>query len=73
MEFNYNGNTIILTKLDSEEYDLFLERGNIIIKNILIIKNYKELVKLSHIYINYKYKNCIYPVSLLDKIKKLQV
>ena len=63
MEFNYNGNTIILTKLDSEEYDLFLERGNIIIKNILIIKNYKELVKLSHIYINYKYKNCIYPVS----------
>ena len=59
MEFNYNGNTIILTKLDSEEYDLFLKRGNIIIKNILIIKNYKELVKLSHIYINYKYKNLL--------------
>tara|TARA_Y100000768_G_C23943051_1_gene666141 strand:+ start:993 stop:1214 length:222 start_codon:yes stop_codon:yes gene_type:complete len=71
MEFNYNGKLIILTKLESEEYDLFLERGNIIIKNLNNIFNYKELVMLSHIYINYTYKHCIYPNNLLEKIKLL--
>ena len=73
MEFSYQGKTIILKKLDSEEFDLFLERGNIIVKNLNNITNYKQLVKLSHIYINYKYKQCIYPINLLNKIKLLKI
>lgn len=71
MEFEKNGKSIILDINKSENYDLFIERGNFIINNIDKINSIDELIKLSHIYINYKYLNCIYEKELLDIIKNL--
>ena len=72
MEFYDNGKSIILEKSFGEDHDLFLLRGNIIIKNISDYDNFDMINKLSQIYINYNYKNCVYSKNLLDKIKKLK-
>jgi len=72
MEFSYNGITIMLEKDFNENNDMFIRRGNFIIKNIKSTNNFNELVKLSYIYIYYTFYNCIYNKDLLDKIKNLQ-
>ena len=71
MEFSYNGIIIILEKDFNENEDMFIERGNFIIKHIKAIDNFNELVKLSYIYIYDKFYNCIYNKDLLDQIKDL--
>jgi len=71
MEFSYNGIIIILEKDFNENEDMFIERGNFIIKHIKTIDNFNELVKLSYIYIYDKFYNCIYNKDLLDQIKDL--
>ena len=72
MEFSYNGIVILLKKDLNENNDMFIKRGNFIIKNIKSINNFNELVTLSYIYIYYTFYNCIYNKDLLDKIKNLQ-
>lgn len=71
MEFSYNGNTILLNYDNNELYDLFLIRGNFIIKNIDNIKYFDDLIKLSHIYIYNKYYGCTYNKSILDRLNNL--
>ena len=72
MEFTLNGKTIILNKNINESKDVFIERGNIIIKNIDKFKNINELITLTNIYINNKYYNCIYDKELLNSINCLE-
>ena len=71
MEFTHNGKTIMLKNNHGENYDLFLIRGNFIIKNIDKIETLNELIKLSHIFINYKLNKCIYNNELISKINNL--
>ena len=68
MEFSNNGRIIMLDYNETENIDLFIKRGNFIIKNIDKFNNYDELIKISFIYIYYKYLNCIYDKELLNKL-----
>ena len=72
MEFTLNGKTIILEKNINESKDIFIKKGNIIIKNIKNFKNINELIRITNIYINYKYYNCIYDKEILNCIKCLE-
>ena len=69
MEFYCNGNIIFLDKNENENIDMFLKRGKFIIKNINNCSSFNELIKYSHIYIYYKYYNCIYNKTLMNKLK----
>lgn len=73
MEFQYNGKIIMLDYKKEENMDLFIERGNFIIKNIDLLESFDELEKLSYIYIYNKFYNCIYNKELLNKIKELNI
>tara|TARA_B110000208_G_scaffold170704_1_gene212476 strand:- start:700 stop:927 length:228 start_codon:yes stop_codon:yes gene_type:complete len=72
MEFTLNGKTIFLKKNINESKDIFIEKGNIIIKNINKFKNINDLKKLINIYINNKYYKCIYDKELLKNINCLE-
>ena len=70
MEFFKNGRSIIIKKDDNESYDMFYERGKFIIsqnKNI----NLDDLIKLSKIYINIKYRKCIYNKDVYKIIRSM--
>ena len=62
MEFKYNNRSIILYKENYESIDLFIERGNYIIRqsNYDLINNFDEVLKLSKIFVNNKIKKCKY-------------
>ena len=70
MEFSKNGNMVIIDKDDDEIYDLFINRCEFILNNLSNI-DYKKLLKLSFIYINYKYYNCKYNNDIMIELNKL--
>tara|TARA_B100000886_G_scaffold340147_1_gene308130 strand:+ start:1756 stop:1980 length:225 start_codon:yes stop_codon:yes gene_type:complete len=71
MEFLKNGKSVIIKKDENESYDMFYERGNFIISQINS-KNLDDLIKLSKIYINIKFKKCIYNKDIYNIIKKMK-
>lgn len=71
MEFTKNGLSIILYKNISESDEIFLKRGWFIISQPDIKRNYDEIVRLSKVWENVKFRNCIYNRSLMDKIKEM--
>lgn len=70
MDFSKDNISIILYKEDDESDDIFIERGQFIINNYNKY-DYNELIKLSKIWINYKYKKCNYNKRLRDIITEL--
>ena len=71
MEFSYNGVIMILEKDFNENDDMFIERGNFIIKHIKSIDDYNKLVKLSYIYIYSKFYKCIYSKTIIEQLNNL--
>ena len=73
MEFKKNGISIILNKNKSEPEELFFKKGWLIInQNNELFKNYDEIIKLSNIWINQKYKKCKYSKDIYNKINQLK-
>lgn len=73
MEFRKNGNSIILYKKNSESYDIFLKRGWFIISQPDIKSNYNEILRMSKLWVNIKFKECVYSSKYLnDRIKKME-
>ena len=70
MEFSYNGNIIFLEQNTNETLDLFLKRGDFIVKNINTKINLDEIIKFSYIYIYSKYFDCVYNKTLMENLKK---
>ena len=70
MEFLKNGRSIIIKKDENESYDMFYERGNFIISQNNNI-NLDDLIKLSKIYVNIKFKKCTYNKDIYKIIKKM--
>ena len=72
MEFKKNGNSIILNKKNSESDDIFLKKGWFIISQPDIHSNYNEIVRMSKIWENIKYRKCIYNSHIMNKIKIME-
>lgn len=70
MEFYKDNYSIILNKENNESYEMFYQRGKFIIHQNN--PNFDELVKLSKVYVNIKFRNCIYPDKLVNKIKQME-
>lgn len=71
MEFTKNGLSIILYKNISESDEIFLKRGWFVISQPDIKKNYEEIIRLSKVWENVKFKKCVYNKSLMDKIEEM--
>jgi hypothetical protein len=71
MEFCKNGKSIILSKDIGESDEIFFNRGNFIISQPKLY-NFSELVKLSKIWSNFKYKKCSYSYSLNKQITDME-
>ena len=71
MEFSKNGLSIILNKDLGESDEIFFNRGLFIISQPKL-NNFQELVKLSKVWSNYKYKGCSYSYSLNKQIKDME-
>lgn len=63
--------SFILKKYEDESYEIFYKRGDFIVKNKNSNLNFEELVKLSKIFTNEKFKKCKYSIELNKKIKNL--
>jgi len=72
MEFRKNGKSIIITKDEGESDDLFFLRGWFIVSQDLFKFTIDELIKLSKIYTNINYLNCVYNSEMMEKIKNLE-
>ena len=72
MEFKKNGKSIVLQKNDYESDEIFLKKGWFLISQPDIIKNYDENLRLANIWINKKYKNCVYNKNLMEKITDME-
>ena len=70
MEFNYKGNIIFLEKNNNETLDIFLKRGDFIIKNINNDVQLDVIIKYSYIFIYSKYFDCLYNKTLMENLKK---
>ena len=71
MEFTKNGLSIILYKNISEPDEIFLKRGWFIVSQPDIKKNYDEILRLSKVWENIKFKNCVYNKNLMEKIEEM--
>ena len=71
MEFSKNGLSLILYKNNSESDEIFLKRGWFLINQPDIIKNYSEILRLSKIWVNVRFKNCIYSKNIMSKIEEM--
>lgn len=71
MEFTKNGLSIILYKNISESDEIFLKRGWFVISQPDIKKNYEEIIRLSKVWENIKFKKCVYNKNLMDKIEEM--
>lgn len=74
MEFKKNGISILLNRKVTESNDLFTSRGWFIVsqKPHDIFNNYDELLKLSEIWINHKFKNCKYNSQITRRIRSME-
>jgi len=71
MEFSKNGISIILNKNLGESDEIFFNRGLFIISQPKL-NNFQELIKLSKVWSNYKYKGCVYSYSLNKQITDME-
>ena len=71
MEFKKNGFSLFLYKKKLESDDIFLKRGWFIISQPDIQTNYDEIIRLSKIWENIKFKNCVYHKFLMNKNKDM--
>lgn len=71
MEFCKNGKSIILYKDMGESDEIFFNRGAFIISQPKLY-NFNELVKLSKVWSNSKYKGCSYSYSLNKQITDME-
>jgi hypothetical protein len=71
MEFCKNGKSIILYKDMGESDEIFFNRGTFIVSQPKLY-NFNELVKLSKVWSNYKYKGCSYSYSLNKQITDME-
>lgn len=60
----------IIKKTNGESRELYLHRVNYIIKKLETSnqKSYDDIIKLSFIWRNYKYRNMIYPSSIIKSL-----
>lgn len=72
MEFKKNGKSIILNKNEYESDEMFLKKGWFLISQPDIIKNYDENLRLSKIWVNKKFRNCIYNKNIMEKIIEME-
>ena len=71
-EFSRNGNILIMKKPPDLSYDMFFEKYWFIVSQKTdISKNYDYLNTMSEIWINYKFRNCIYDKEVLFKVQKM--
>ena len=71
MEFKKNGYSLILYKKNCESDDIFLKKGWFIISQPDVLTNYDEVIRLSKIWENIKFKNCVYSRSIMNKIEQM--
>ncbi len=71
MEFSKNGISIILNKNLGESDEIFFNRGLFIISQPKL-NNFQELIKLSKVWSNHKYKDCVYSYSLNKQITDME-
>jgi|TARA_Y200000002_G_scaffold382689_1_gene400761 hypothetical protein len=71
MEFTKDNYSIILEKYDNESYDIFFKRAEFILNNRNSNIKFDELILLSKIFTNNKFKNCKYSNDVIKKIKNL--
>jgi len=71
-EFSRNGNLLIMDKPNDLSYDMFFEKYWFIVSQKTdITKNYDYLNTMSEIWINFKFRNCIYDKDTIFKVKKM--
>ena len=71
MEFRKNGISLILYKNNSESDEIFFKKGWFIISQPDVENNYTEIVRLSKVWENIKFKKCIYNRNLMEKIEEM--
>lgn len=71
MEFTKNGNSLILYKNKYESDEMFLKKGWFIISQTDVQKNFQEIERISKLYINVKFKGCVYNRNIMDKIEEM--
>jgi|APSaa5957512622_1039677.scaffolds.fasta_scaffold42436_2 hypothetical protein len=72
MEFRKNGKSIFINKKIGESEDMFFDKGWFLVSQDLSKYNtLEDLIKIGEIYINTKYKGCIYDINLMNLIKSL--
>jgi hypothetical protein len=71
MEFKKNGFSLFLYKKNSESDEIFLKKGWFIISQPDILTNYDEIIRLSKIWINIKFKKCVYHKYIMDKLDNM--
>ena len=71
MEFTKGDTSITLKKYNNESYDIFFKRGEFILNNRNSKLKFDELIKLSKIFTNNKFKKCKYSNDINKKIKSL--
>lgn len=71
MEFTKDNYTIILDKYNNESYDIFFKRAEFILNNRNSNINFDELILLSKIFTNNKFKKCKYSNDVIKKIRSL--
>ena len=71
IEFTKGEISFVLKKYDNESYDIFFKRGDFILKNQNSKLKFNELILLSKIFTNNKFKKCKYSNDINKKIKSL--
>jgi len=71
IEFTKGEISFVLKKYDNESYDIFFKRGDFILKNGNSKLKFNELILLSKIFTNNKFKKCKYSNDINKKIKSL--
>jgi len=71
MEFKKNGYSLFLYKKNLESDEIFIKKGWFIVSQPDILTNYDEIIRLSKIWTNVKFKNCKYHRSLMNKLNEM--
>ena len=72
MEFKKNGYSLFLYKNNLESDEIFLKKGWFIISQPDILTNFDEILRLSKIWVNIKFKNCKYHNSIMNKLNEME-
>jgi len=72
MEFKKNGYSLFLYKKNIESDEIFMKKGWFLVSQPDILTNYDEIVRLSKIWENVKFKNCEYHSSIMKKLESIE-